>query len=261
LRHIPIAAAALLLVATPGFALERRDSDPEAAALAQRWFDQLLGFDALEAYIAGSGREHVGFAVARKWENGLARIVIKVQEPAALADLGVLILQNHDRSDDFFVYLDFMRKVRRMRAPKFDFPIAVGGGRLPYAEFRPFLPSELSHRLLTDEMIAGERCRVIESRPLGRGFQFDRLEHALSTRTGVALRTRYFARDREISRIDVDPADVKEHLGRFLPGRRRVRVEDSRRYDLVLVNLMIDPALPDRLFTSHSLRFQKFPRF
>jgi hypothetical protein len=261
LRHWLITLVALLLGASPCLALDRTDSDPEAAALAQRWFDQLLGFDALEAYTAGSGRFHVGFAVARKWEHGLARILIKVQEPAALADLGVLILQNDDRSDDFFVYLDYLLKVRRLRAPKFDFPMAVGGARIPYAEFRPFLPNELSHRFKADEVIAGERCRVIESHPLGRGFPFDRLEHALSDRTGVALRTRYFRGEREISRIDVNPADVREQLGRLLPVRRRFHVEDSRPYDLVLVNLMIDPALPDRLFTSHSLRFQKFPRF
>jgi hypothetical protein len=237
------------------------ESDPEAAALVERWYEQLLGFNALEAYEAGTGHLRVTFAVARKWEQGLARIVIKVQEPSALSDLAVLILQNRARSDDFFVYLDFMRKVRRMRAPEFEFPISVGGGRLPYAEFRPFLHDELVHRRLPDEVVSGEPCRVVESRPVAQGFEFDRLEHALSGRTGVALRTRYFAHGRELSRIEVSPDDVEEHDGRFLPARRRIRIVGARPYDLVLQNLMIDPALPDRLFTSHAIRFQKFPRF
>ncbi len=256
-----IALVSLLLAAPRAAAIERTESDPEAAALAEAWFDQLLGFDALEAYVAGSGREHLGFAVARKWKDGLARIVIQVLEPSAWNDLAVLIVQNRDRSDDFFAYLDFMRKVRRLRAPQFDFPISIGGGRLPYAEFRPFHRAELAHRRLPDEVVAGEPCRVVESRPVVASFEFDRLEHALSTRTGVALRTRYFRHGRELSRIDVTPEDVKAHEGRFLPVRRSIRIGDARPYDLVLQNLMIDPALPDRLFTSHAIRFQKFPRF
>jgi hypothetical protein len=35
----------------------------------------------------------------------------------------------------------------------------------------------------------------------------------------------------------------------------------TREFELVLRNLVIDPALPDRLFTTHRLRYQRFPRF
>jgi hypothetical protein len=258
-RRLAVALVAVWLAASPAAAVEA--SDPEAAALARRWFHQLLGFDALEAYEARSGRQRVTFAVARKWHDGLARIVLKVQEPSALNDLAVLIVQNRDRSDDFFAYLDFLRKVRRMRAPEFDFPVAIGGGRLPYAELRPFQPTELVHRRLPDEVVSGEACRVVESRPVTPDREFDRLEHAISERTGVALRTRYLLGGRELSRVDVDPADVEERDGRYLPIRRQIQVVGALPYDLVLRNLMIDPALPDRLFTSHSLRFQRFPRF
>jgi hypothetical protein len=48
----------------------------------------------------------------------------------------------------------------------------------------------------------------------------------------------------------------------MLPTRRRIETRTTReRLDLVLRNLMIDPVLPDRLFTSHSLRYQRFPTF
>ena len=90
----------------------------------------------------------------------------------------------------------------------------------------------------------------------------DRIRLAIASGSGVALETRYFEGDRALRSVVVDPADVESHGGRMLPMRRRIETRASRgTTELVLRNLMIDPVLPDRLFTSHSLRTQRFPRF
>jgi hypothetical protein len=249
--------------------------DPGAEVIAQRWFDQLLGFDALEAYVAVAGKDKLGFAIARKWRDGLARIVFKVEEPAAIDELAALWIQNRDRSDDFFLYLTPQifpsgateaatapgGKVRRLQMPRLDFEVPFTGGGLPIGELRPFLPGELAWYRLDDAAVAGEPCWVVEGRPWRKRFRFDRLELAISTRTGVALRTRYFRGDAAIRSVDVERADVQERQGRYLPIRRRISGVGTRSFELVLRNLVVDPALPERIFTSHTLRYQKFPRF
>ncbi len=250
-------------------------SDPGAEVIAQRWFDQLLGWDALEAYVATGGTERLGFVIARKWRDGLAKIVFKVEEPSAIDELSFLVLQNRDRSDDFFMYLTPQLfpggavqdatgpggRVRRLQMPGLDYEIPMTGGGFPIGELRPFLPGELHWQRLADEAVSGEACWVVLGRPARIGFRFELLELALSQRTGVALRTRYFLRGEAIRTVQVRPADVEEREGRFLPIHRRIEGPGTRTFDLVLVNLVVEPALSDRLFTSHALRYQKFPRF
>jgi hypothetical protein len=250
-------------------------SDPAAEALASRWYDQLLGFDALEAYAATSGTERLGFSIARKWYDGRIRMVMKVEEPRAIDELAFLLYQNPDRADDYFVYLTPQLfdagavematgpggKVRRLQMPGLDYEVPMTGGGFPIGELRGFLPGELSWRRLPDEVVFQERCAVIEGRPARHGFRFDRLQLALSERTGVSLRSLYFQKGEVVRTVLARPRDVGERQGRFLPIRRQIMGKGTREFELVLRNLVIDPALPDRLFTTHRLRYQRFPRF
>jgi hypothetical protein len=243
--------------------------DPAARKLAEAWFDQLLGFDALEAYEVPFESIKISFVIARRWTGDTVRILIDVVEPKVMDEIAALFLQNRARGDDFFVYMTPQipnpaeRRVRRFLAPRLDFSMPFGGIAVPIGEVRPFLRGELAgFRRLPDEVVSGEPCRVVEADIQHERFQFDRLRLALSDRTGVALETRYVKGDRIVSRILVDPGDVDSYGGRLLPTRRRIETLTTRdRLELVLRNLMIDPVLPDRLFTSHSLRYQRFPAF
>jgi hypothetical protein len=243
--------------------------DPAARRLAEAWFDQLLGFDALEAYEVPFESIRISFVIARRWTGDTVRILIDVVEPKVMDEIAALFLQNQERGDDFFVYMTPQipnpaeRRVRRFLAPRLDFSMPFGGIAVPIGEVRPFLRGELDgFRRLPDEVVSGEPCRVVEADVVNERFQFDRLRLALSDRTGVALETRYVKGDRIVRRILVDPGDVESQGGRMLPTRRRIETSVKRGgLDLVLRNLMIDPVLPDRLFTSHSLRYQRFPTF
>ncbi len=260
MRQLAVAVV-MLMCAALAHAEPPPANDPSADALAQGWFDQLLGFDALEAYRLGSGRMAMEFAVARKWHDGVARLLIDVSEPSEVASLGFLLLQRLNHSDDFFVYANATRRVRRLRAPDLAFELPPTGASLPIAELRPFTPGELTFERLPDERVEGEPCRVVQGLRGRDWLHFDRIEFALSTRTGVALRTRYLRAGREIRRVEVSPEDVERREDRWLPIRRRVSTPGQGEVELVLRNLMLDPALPDRLFTSHSLRYQRFPAF
>jgi hypothetical protein len=245
---------------------------PSADELAQRWFDQLLGFDALEAYEARSGSRRLEFVVARRWQHGLVKILIDLRAPKAMSKIAFLLLQNRQRSFDVWVYLPPSLRpatspfsgappVHRLPPMATEFPLPVAGFPLPIGELRPFLAGELVHRRLPDADVDGEPCYGIESRPVAAA-RFEKLELCLSKRTGVSLLTTYFRDGAPIRRIRVAPADVRQYEGRWLPERRKFEMlPEQEQGELILRNLMIDPQLPDRLFTEHNLKIQRFPSF
>ena len=113
-HHIPFVAALLVNLAlpiTPVRALE--ESDP--TALADAYFEQLYGFNALEAYESIRGPARAVFAVARRWTRGSAKILIDVQAPDSFSKWALLMFHNRERSDDLFAYVPAWRRVQRLR--------------------------------------------------------------------------------------------------------------------------------------------------
>ncbi len=243
--------------------------EPEAKEIAEGWFQQRHGFDALEAYEADLGNLTIAFGLARKWQNGRVRLLIDFNRPQVMDELMLLLLQRRGRSDDLFVYLSpkifpplVSRRVRRLHVGRLDLGIPSASRFVQMSDLRPFLPEELRHERLPDIEIQGHPCRVIESRPTEDGrFPFDRVEFAISKVTGVALRTRHFKAGRLTREVNIDAGDVAEFDGRWLPIRERIEVPSGETVDLRLLNIDVDPPLPNRLFSRGNLIKQKFPAF
>lgn len=245
------------------------DGAPDAAALAEGWFRQHHGFDSLEAYELRGGSVHIEFGLARKWINGAVSLLLDFNKPTQIDELMLLFLQRRHRSDDLFVYLSprlfpasVARRVRRLHVGALNLGIPAASRFVQIGDFRPFLPGELRHESAAPIEIEGEPCYVVESRPVDAGrFPFDRLELALSRRTGVALRTRHYRGDLLLREVYVSPDDVAAFDGRWLPVRQQIEVSGQPIFDLTLQNIDPDPELPDGLFTSRNLIAQRFPGF
>lgn len=233
---------------------------PDPAELAESHFARLYGFDAVEAYESRHGPARLTFGVARAWRDGRAKLLLDVFTPDAFSKWALLLLHNDRRSDDLFVYFpDFpFRLVRRVSAIQLQKQVLFDV--LPLGELRPIASGELAYTLLGRVSLAGEPCWLVEGRPLHRGLDFDRVELAISERSGFALRTTYFVRDREIRSVHVAPGDLRPFQERLLPERRSIRTPGSDEPTVLsLRNIMLDPDLPDTLFTHHNLRVQRFP--
>jgi hypothetical protein len=258
MTHVALLVSLVLGVTAPPAPEERST----AADVAEAWFKQVHGFNAFEAYEGRLGERRAQFVVARRWKDGRAQVLVDVRSPRSLAKVAFLMLQNRDRSDDYFVYYPQLRKVLRITAAELDTSVAPIGRLMTLGDMRPVLPGELIHTALPDEEVEGEPCRVVESRPTGRRLGYDRMVLAISQTTGVALRTQFYRGDREVRRIRVSPGDVQRFDDRYLPVRRRIQFfGDGTTADLILRNLMIDPPLPDQLFSKQSLITQRFPSF
>ena len=259
-HHIPFVAALLVFNLVLPIASVRALEASDPSALAEAYFEQLYGFNALEAYESFRGPAHAVFAVARRWTRGSAKILIDVQAPDSFSKWALLMFHNRERSDDLFAYVPAWRRVHRLSAIDLElqglFPL------LPLGEFRPIAPGELEYTQLPDALVEGEVCQVVEGRPRHRGLGFDRMELAISPKSGLALRTLVFKGANVIRRIMVAPEDIQQYGDRLLPVRRRITSPpDEGVTELVLRNLMLDPLLPNSLFTPHSLRKQRFPGF
>lgn len=254
----------LILLVSLLIGASSEDAVPTSAtSVAERWFTQLYGFDAFEAYEGRTGARTVQFVVARRWKDGRVQLLVDIRKPEALRKRDFLLFQNRNRSDDLFLFVPYSnRPVRRLTAAELRVSLPGMGWLLNVGDLRPPLPGELEHRPLADTEIEGEACWAVESHPTGRSLGFDRMELAISKKTGVALRTRYFRGAREVRRVLVSPEDVKLFDDRYLPTRRQLlRLTDDTTGELVLRNLMIDPPFPDQLFSKQSLITQRYPSF
>ena len=250
---------ALLLVAAspaPAPALEGL----ELAELGDGHFTRLFGFDALEAYETRKGQASARYVVMRRWEAGEAEVLIDIREPAAFGKWAVLMLQRGGRSDDMFVFIPSpVRRVVRLNPMVLQQPIFE---LITLGELRPIAPGELEYRELGQEVIGGQDCVLVEGRPLHRGLGFKRVELAISKVSGFSLRTVYYARGRELRRVLISPADIRNLGGRRLPARRSILLPGDGPPTVVeLLNVVVDVTLPERLFTHHALRTQNFPSF
>jgi hypothetical protein len=260
-------ALALLAIARP----VRAEAEPEPApeVLAQRWFDQLFGGDAVEIWTTEWSGASLSYGVARHWEAGRPEVFVRILAPHTYVELNFLL---RTRSDDRLEVLYF-------RTPKL-FPLGWKTARvmpvahpeplerLPFApglpaiaEVEPVSASEFTFTRLADATVAKQPCRVIEGRPHATDLGFESVVYSLSRETGVALETKWFADGKVVRRVTTLPSDVRDEMGRFVPGRRIVDQPGLDTQTFVSTRLMLEPVFPDKQFTTQNLKTGLFPSY
>lgn len=242
--------------------------DVGAEAIVQGWLDQHRRIDSLEAYELRAGTARIEFSIARKWSPNGARVFVALRSPRSVRGVALLFRQNGDRGPvDGWIYLPSgvggpaARRARRLPPIATEIPIPGTRISLPSSLLFPLLTNRLELRRLSDTRVADEDCYVFESRELdARPDQWTEL--VLSKRTGVAVRTTVYRRGAPAWIVRAPVRNLRQDLDRWRPGL--LRIENPRNgatADLILRNLMLEPDLPDRLFTEHNLRVQRFPGF
>ncbi len=268
-RLVPLLVAAVLPVAcgavrapfAPALAWA---PDPEAERIVRESLAQSQGADALEAWELNGLRQSYRFALARKWDGERVKILAYVLSPDLLRGAAYVgHLRPHELVETWFREPEanggpddgVVRRGRGWGGP--DAVMIAGEVALPT------LPENYAFRRLSDQAIEDEACSVIEGRLLGerRRRGFDRIVYWISQQSGIAHRKVYYRGDRELRRVSVAARDVREMDGRPFAVRRVVRLGDGTLAELVLHNALLDVELPDKLFTAHTLRLRRFPRF
>ena len=198
--------------------------------------------------------------VASKWINGRLHSMGRFTYPENLRDLTLLAIDHDDRDDDHFVWLPELRRVRRVssaqRADLFQ------GTDVAFEDLERRTARDYEAEFLPSKTIEGEEVYVVSSRPV-YGSGYDRVEYAVAKSDGAILETRYFKRGAEQPfKLIVTPrAHTEERKGHVIPMRiHAINRELGTRTDVVIEKLVVDPELPDQLFTVRSLsQERRFP--
>ena len=230
----------------------------EGEALARAWFESSQGFDAYEVYeLRGTGTA-VRFALARRHDAGSVQVRSEVLAPKTFRGTGLLLRLSPGKKPRLLAAAP-RSTVAETLNPAF-LPASGASWSVAAEVALPLLPEVFLHRRLPDEVVHGEPCSVLESRPVEKQRGFTTIVRKISQRTGVALQIEYY-RGRYLARtVSVLPKDVQETEGRFLPRVRSVWSADGTRSEIVLHRAVLDVDLPERVFTERGLVTGSFPK-
>ena len=191
--------------------------------------------------------------VATKRIDGRFHSLGRFIEPDTLRGAAILSIENGDRSDDHFLFLRTLQRMRRLssrqRADAF-----MGTG-LTYEDFERRRVDDYDARFLPSTTVAGEAVRVVEG--LSRfDSAYARVEFFIAGADTAILETRYYKRDAEhpFKILHAPREETRTFAGRPLPTH--LRVEDLARRtetEVWIEQLAVNPELDDGLFTSAAL--------
>ena len=259
----------LALAAPPAPVRAESAAEPTPEALAQAWFDQLFGGNAIEYWTTEWAGGELVFAVARRWQAGRPEVFVHLLAPRAYAELNLLLRDRAEGRLELLYYRTpklFPAGAKAARVMPASMPTPLE--RLPFADGLPALAdiaparaSDYAFTRLPDTRVANQLCRVIEGRPHATDLGFDRIRLSLAHETGVALETAWLLGEKLVRRVEVEPSAVRDYEGRFLPTRRSVERAGTDTQVFALARLMLDPVLPDQLFTTQNLKLGRFPSY
>jgi hypothetical protein len=249
----------LVLVAAPGHAPAFDSHLP--TAIAEGHFNHLHAFNLIAAYESSHRGDTAIFVVARRVTGDRSELLMHLRDASQLRrerepltkTYAWLMIHNRGRSDDLMVYIPLMRRVRRLAAPELQKRPMFGV--LPLGDLRPIVSGELRYRFLSRDPIA------IEGRPIEDSPSFDRVELYFERGAPLAVRTVFFRDGQELRRVLIDPDDVQPLQGRLLPKLTRIATPDGELTEVRLRNVLVDPLLPEEIFSEHNLWVQRFPHF
>jgi hypothetical protein len=228
------------------------------AALLDRAFRNLYGDDFVQVMTLSTwrrgGRSITRRAqLTRKQSARPGKAMVRFLEPQEIRRTGVLIVEQDDRYDDFFVYLPALAKVRRLvSGQRAD---AFFGTDLCYEDVEPKHASDWDVRQVGAGEEAGTPCVVLDIRPKPQyESTYERMESCIEPERAIILRTDFYRRGQAVKQLRVDVASVRELEGRHIPFSFRMETPEQRSSTHVgTESYEIRAGLPDQIFTTTNL--------
>lgn len=183
---------------------------------------------------------------------------LRFLSPADIADTTTLLIEHSDVNDDMWIYLPALKKVRRLvTANKRD---SYVGTDFSYGDMIGHKVGDWKHRLLRDEIVEGQGCHVIESRPENANVQsesgYSRRVSWVRKDNFVLIRSEAYDESDQLLKVYqaedvqfVDPA-----AGRWQPMFMEMRnVQSGHQTAVELRNYQVTQGLGDEAFTTRAM--------
>lgn len=177
----------------------------------------------------------------------LSKALVKYTHPFDLRHSGYLVIQNHARTNDQFVYFPARQQTVRVNLRG----EAVFGTDFSFEDVIPREIEDATYERLPDASVSELPVYVVEAHPKEQfDSEYSRFRLYVDPTSFVPLRTRYWDRDEvESKELSTRPADIENIDGIFVPMRltmRNLLLESST--TLRVTSLVPNPALSERAF-------------
>lgn len=202
----------------------------------------------------GAGEERVRrVTVATKHIDGRLHSIGRFVEPEYLRGTTILNIENRDRSDDHFLFLRSLERIRRISTNQRS--DSFMGSDLSYEDFERRRVEDYDLVARAQARVEGEAVRVVEGRPRFVSA-YERVEFFVAESDDSILETRYYKRGaaRPFKIIRVPRARIQRFGDHLLPTF--LEVENLSRGTRTVVRiheLSVNPDLDDSLFTASAI--------
>lgn len=264
IRSGQVVAAALVIWIAFGLPAARAQPEPRDAApssgreIMRRAFENRYAVDTRQvievAIRNGAGEERVQrVAVATKYIGGRLHSLGRFVEPEYLRGTTILNIENRDRSDDHFLFLRSLERIRRVSTNQRS--DSFMGTDLTYEDFERRRVEDYDLAAHPETTLEGERVRVVEGRPRFASA-YERVEFFVAVSDGSILEVRYYKRgaERPFKILRAPRARIRRFGDHALPTFLEVEnLARGTRTEVRIRNLTVNPELDDGLFTASAI--------
>lgn len=204
----------------------------------------------------GSERRRL-FDTVSKRIDGRLRSIGRLLEPDHLRGMTIMTIEVPGKSEDTFIYLPSLRKVRRVSsAQRAD---SFLGSDLTYEDFERRRVADFEIESMSAESFEGEPVWRIRARPR-RPQSYAHLDFYVARTDAAILATRYYKAGaaEPFRTLDSPRSGMAEQGGHVLPlrlvARNRLRETST---EITVSDLVVNPAIAESLFSLTTLESQR----
>jgi hypothetical protein len=191
----------------------------------------------------------------RRAEDGMSNVLMRLSSPPDMRGAGLLLLE-HEKRNDVFMYLPELKRVRRVTGHSLS--SSVFGTDFSYEEFEWLqgMGRRGTSTRLADAVIAARPVHVVESRPASDSSSaYERMVTYVDGEHCVPLQVEFYAAGGQLRKVlTADPEQIRHEGTVPVPRRfemRNLRQETSTEVHVETVEL--GPKQKRALFTSRNL--------
>lgn len=192
--------------------------------------------------------------LANKRIDGKVHTLAVFTSPPHLRDTKFLSVDRRDRSDDQFVYLPALERVRRITGANGSEPFF--GTDLAYEDLQARIVDDYDDVAFrpSQKQEAGEPIWVVSAKP-DYTSGYDRIDFRIAREDAAILGTQHYRQGRLVKSIRIPRSGMQERKGHVLPTRMHVKDrKKGSRTEAIVHSLEVNPAIDDRTFSAVTLQ-------
>ncbi len=204
---------------------------------------------------AGNDRRLVAKGYWKRFEDGLFRLLIRVEAPADLRGAAYLILEQEERSD-MFVYLPAVGRVRRVNARSVSG--SLFGTDFSYEDIDHLqrVSGSGTQEMGAMAMIDGRKAHVLINRPSEEyGSAYSKIDFYVDQETCVVLRADFFGEGDQLTKQMVAKTESLDRAGHTWYAREisMTDLKDQTHTEVLAEDVEVDVKIPRKMFSTSAL--------